>query len=93
MEQMVSVCGTYCGFCPAFRKYQCLGCYGVNERAKLSCAMYRCAREKGIRSCFLCDDFPCKIHFEKGLIYKHSFLQGLKTSDFSIARKAVGKPN
>jgi len=93
MEQLVSICGTYCGFCPAFRKQKCPGCHKVNERAKLSCAMYRCALERNVQTCFLCEEFPCKIHFEKGLIYKHSFLEALKTSDFSVARKAVGKPN
>jgi hypothetical protein len=92
MEQ-ISICGTCCGFCPAFRGQKCPGCYAVNKEAKLSCAMYRCAIKKSIRTCFLCEEFPCKIHFEKGLIYKRSFLEALKASDFSIARRAVRKPN
>jgi hypothetical protein len=69
------------------------GCHKVNEKATLSCAMYRCALKRNIQTCFLCEEFPCEIHYEKGLIYKHSFLEALKTSDFSIARKAIGKPN
>jgi antirestriction protein ArdC len=55
--------------------------------------MYRCALAKKMQSCFLCEEFPCEKHYEKGVIYKHSFLNALKESDFSIARKAAGKPN
>jgi len=78
LEELVSICGTCCGFCPAYRRQKCPGCHEVNDKAKLSCAMYRCAAEKQIQTCFLCEEFPCNIHFEKGLIYKHSFLEALK---------------
>jgi hypothetical protein len=91
METLVSICGTCCSFCPAFRKQNCPGCLKVNRKAKLSCAMYRCALKKKVRSCLLCEEFPCKIQYEKGLVYKHSWLDTLKKSDFSIGRKAIGK--
>jgi len=55
--------------------------------------MYRCALARKIRSCLLCEEFPCKTHYEKGLVYKHSWLDALKKSDFSIGRKAIGKPS
>jgi hypothetical protein len=93
LENRVSVCGTCCRFCPAFRKQKCPGCDEVNAKARLSCAMYRCARDRGLRTCFLCNEFPCATHYDKGLIYKHCFLNALKASDFSIARRALGKPD
>jgi len=93
LEKLVSVCGTCCSFCPAFRKQRCPGCIEVNRKAKLSCAMYRCAVERKLQACFLCEEFPCETHYKKGLIYKHSFLDALRKEDFSIARKAIGKPN
>mgnify|MGYP001027436411 CR=1 FL=1 len=92
VPELVSVCGLYCGFCPHFRKKTCPGCFKVNEKAKTSCAMYRCVLGKGLQTCLLCEEFPCETHYEKGLIFKHTFLDFIKTGDLSIVFPS-GKKN
>jgi hypothetical protein len=77
--ELISICGIYCGFCPKFRKKNCSGCFKANAKAKKSCAMYRCAMNKGLQTCLLCDEFPCTTHYEKGLIFTQRFLDHLKT--------------
>lgn len=82
VPELVSICGLYCGFCPHFRKKMCLGCFKANEKAKTSCAMYRCVLGKGLQTCLLCEEFPCAIHYEKGLIFKRTFLDFIKTGEY-----------
>ena len=84
VPELVSVCGLYCGFCPHFRKKTCAGCFKANEKAMTPCAMYRCVLSKGIQTCFLCEEFPCTIHYEKGLVFKHTFLDFIRTGDISV---------
>jgi len=64
MELMVSYCGICCSLCPAFREKACPGC---KELLKLhgKCEIAKCASQKGISCCFLCESFPCKL-FEEG---------------------------
>ncbi len=39
---------------------QCDGCLSDGKIADKQCEARPCAREKGIRSCVLCSEFPCK---------------------------------
>jgi len=91
MPKQVSVCGLYCGFCPAFRKKTCPGCFKVNEKAKKSCAPYRCVLSKGLHTCLLCEEFPCSIHYEKGLVFKHTFLDCIKKGRTSVSLQSEKK--
>lgn len=41
---------------------RCNGCIGqLDVHWSPDCKMLLCARKKGVRHCFLCEDFPCKI--------------------------------
>jgi len=84
VPELVSVCGLYCGFCPAFRRKKCPSCFEVNQKAKKSCAMYRCVLGRNLQTCFLCEEFPCAIHYEKGLLFKQTFLDYLKIGKLPV---------
>ena len=57
-------CGVYCGACPSFGK-SCFGCSsqtdaGSRRRSREGCAVRSCCyREKGLRHCGDCPEFPC----------------------------------
>jgi len=61
---LISYCGIVCSLCPLYRgkyeKKKCSGCWTINE-----CKIVRCAKERKIKYCFYCDEFPCKI-YKKG---------------------------
>ena len=59
-KQLISYCGICCSLCPPYREKQCPGCLKLEE-----CKIAKCAKSKGIRYCFLCEKFPCKL-FEEG---------------------------
>jgi len=75
--ELLSICGVYCGLCPPYASGKCKGCYGLNKAARKPCPMYVCAAERNLKTCFLCDDFPCPTHYEKG-IYREGMLNFIK---------------
>ena len=57
---LVSYCGLVCSFCPAYRLGSCRGCDAhVDE-----CFFAKCASGRGLRCCFFCEEFPCRVHRE-----------------------------
>ncbi|MGD8506506.1 MAG: DUF3795 domain-containing protein [Candidatus Bathyarchaeota archaeon] len=64
----VGVCGVYCGFCPV-HKEKCPGCR--EDPQSVECALYSCASKKNVMCCFECNEFPCLIHYEKGVYTEH----------------------
>ncbi|MCK4313849.1 DUF3795 domain-containing protein [Candidatus Bathyarchaeota archaeon] len=83
MNIEVGICGVYCGYCPVFKREEkrCLGCEWVNKQLRLSreshkgCAFWECAKEKNIKCCFLCEKFPCQLHYGKEAVYTPETLQ------------------
>jgi len=56
----VSVCGLNCAKCKLLEKGDCAGCRGpLDEHWSPGCEFLPCARDRGHRYCFECDDFPC----------------------------------
>jgi len=76
------VCGIYCGYCPIYKREQknCFGCEWVNEQLRKfreshkGCAFWECAKEKNVKCCFLCKDFPCQLHYGKEAVYTQEAL-------------------
>jgi len=73
----VAACGVYCGYCPVYSRKEksCQGCDWVNEQLRKvreshrGCAFWECAKEKNVKSCFLCKEFPCQLHYGKEAVY------------------------
>jgi len=60
-EWDISVCGINCEKCKSYNANECGKCRGPLEAHRSSnCVLMPCAREKGHRYCFECDDFPCQ---------------------------------
>ena len=62
-EACASICGLFCGACPAFPN-ECHGCFSdyVREGCK-GCADHgflECATSHNVLRCYECEDFPCK---------------------------------
>lgn len=61
----LTLCGHDCSFCPSLREdaeQRCQGCNGQSGRPWWGeCKVYRCAGDKGIHHCGLCNDFPCDL--------------------------------
>jgi hypothetical protein len=60
-QEMMAMCGAYCGSCEWKPKTQCPGCF--NAKGKMFwgvCDVAKCALEKGFRHCGLCPDVPCQ---------------------------------
>ena len=62
-ETCASICGLFCGACPAFPN-ECHGCFSdyVREGCK-GCADHgflECATSHNVLRCYECEDFPCK---------------------------------
>lgn len=54
-ENLVSMCGLYCGACKGYLKEKCKGCA---ENAKATwCKIRTCCLEKGLTSCAECREF------------------------------------
>ena len=90
MNEDVGVCGLFCSFCKLFRRKnnRCFGCDWVNKQLKKvrdthrGCVFWECARDKKVECCLLCDDFPCKIHYEsEEAVYTKYLLDMLKEMD------------
>ena len=64
-DESLAVCGVNCLVCSAYwqRKNPCPGCTAPQEqhtrKSCQSCAKRDCARQKSLRWCFACGDFPC----------------------------------
>ncbi len=59
-KPLISYCGICCSICPAYRSKGCQGCLALDE-----CKISQCAKDKNLRYCFFCNDFPCNL-FEDG---------------------------
>jgi len=59
-EILVSYCGIVCSYCPAYRKKLCSGCDAHADE----CRYIKCAVARGVKSCLLCPEFPCRLHRE-----------------------------
>jgi hypothetical protein len=71
---LLGYCGLYCGGCSSYQETKmgakptsdgesapCEGCASnVVATWCADCAIKACAREKGVRYCLLCDEYPCK---------------------------------
>lgn len=61
-EECASICGLFCGACPAFPD-ECNGCFSdfVREQCK-NCADHKfleCATKHKVKRCYECKEFPC----------------------------------
>jgi hypothetical protein len=57
----IAVCGLNCARCQVAQEGKCQRCRGPVEHHWCgNCPMLTCARDKGHRYCFECDDFPCQ---------------------------------
>ena len=57
---LISYCGIACTYCPAYRRGLCSGC-DVHED---ECEYIKCAKKRGVKFCFQCEKFPCKLYKE-----------------------------
>jgi hypothetical protein len=69
----ISVCGLNCARCKLLAKGECAGCRGpLADHWSPGCKFLPCARARGHRYCFQCDDFPCeKLHAFASDGYEH----------------------
>ncbi|RLI20550.1 hypothetical protein DRO54_06035 [Candidatus Bathyarchaeota archaeon] len=58
-ENLVAACGLFCGWCPFYlvgsEEFKCGGCWSREK-----CAIRDCAKEKGLKICTYCKEFPCQ---------------------------------
>ena len=60
-EQMMGMCGTYCGVCDWRERTHCPGC--PTNRGKMfwgSCLVATCCIRKGCQHCGFCTELPCR---------------------------------
>ena len=59
-EQMIGICGAYCGVCVWKEKMNCPGCQ-VCEGSPFwgECAIAKCAIDHGFKHCGFCPELPC----------------------------------
>ncbi len=50
----------------------------IKEKLGHTCPILACAMERKIDYCLRCEDFPCKIHFEKEVIFSRKYLTTYK---------------
>ena len=83
LKKEVGACGIYCGFCKTFRlgHDRCLGCDWGNKRlrkvreSRKGCVFWECIQEKKVECCLMCEEFPCKIHYDsKEAVYTRQAL-------------------
>ncbi|RLF07756.1 MAG: hypothetical protein DRJ60_01945 [Thermoprotei archaeon] len=59
-DVLYSYCGIVCSLCRAYTQGECEGCDAhINV-----CEYAKCCLNKGLKCCFECGDFPCKLHKE-----------------------------
>ncbi|MET1160361.1 MAG: DUF3795 domain-containing protein [Thermoprotei archaeon] len=51
-------CGLLCEYCKAYLAKECPGCDAHADQ----CEFIKCAREKNVKICLACRDFPCQLH-------------------------------
>ena len=56
-EKLLGKCGFYCGACPTYIKGGCRGC--EEEHTPGDCFTRDCVKEKKLKFCGECKDFPC----------------------------------
>ena len=57
----ISVCGLNCALCKTAAKGDCQGCKKfLDQQSGPDCIILICARDKGHRYCFQCNEFPCE---------------------------------
>jgi hypothetical protein len=63
LPDTLGMCGVYCAAGPCIRKMTCKGCGSDDPRqrrvAKWRCKIRICVREKHLRHCGECKEFPC----------------------------------
>jgi len=60
-EWDISVCGLNCAKCKMVGEGECKGCRGpLEQHWTPGCVFQPCAKDRGHRYCFECDDFPCE---------------------------------
>ena len=61
-EECASICGLFCGACPAFQE-ECHGCFSDLVRDKCqNCnehGFLECSIKHNVKRCYECDEFPC----------------------------------
>jgi hypothetical protein len=58
VDPLATPCGLYCGSCRYYLGKECQGCGTVDREG---CQLFDCCRkEKGLRFCTECADFPCE---------------------------------
>lgn len=85
-ENAAGICGLYCGTCPSYPD-DCHGCYSDKVRSNcVECmpGFRTCTKERGIRYCFECTDFPCqrvldfsKMHIVNGICHHENIINDL----------------
>ena len=59
-ENMIAMCGAYCGDCGWREKTNCKGCQASQGKMFWGeCQVAKCAIGKGYTHCGLCNDVPC----------------------------------
>lgn len=63
-EKDLAVCGLACVLCSS---EECPGCKAKGCRKESDCRIHKCASEKGLEGCYLCEEFPCQEEMFKGV--------------------------
>jgi hypothetical protein len=58
-DDLIGPCGLCCGWCPFYsvgtKEFTCKGCWSREK-----CTIRDCAKNKGLKLCTFCQDFPCQ---------------------------------
>ena len=63
-QRKAAPCGLFCGACSEFNKARCHGCgcecgKCIASSHSPQCSIFKCSKNKGIRSCVDCNEFAC----------------------------------
>jgi len=59
-QQLMAMCGAYCGTCEWRPKTSCPGCLALGGKMFWgTCEVAKCAVDKGLEHCGLCPEVPC----------------------------------
>ena len=59
-EELIGICGAYCGSCEWKPKTDCPGCLAAKSKMFWGvCGVAACAIAKGLQHCGFCSDVPC----------------------------------
>jgi len=87
LNASIGACGIFCELCPIFtlKENRCFGCDWINDKKRQirkthkGCCFWECAQERNLKSCFLCKEFPCLLHYDKkDAVYTEQSLQTWK---------------